>query len=179
MSSPLPEFVDPWRLAEQGKAFSGTIELKDLPRLREALMSEEGRAEFELRFERGDQRRVCIRGSVTATLVLECQRCLEPMDYPVDSPVDLAVIEVVEEVARLPVESEPLLAEEGRIRLMDVVEDELLLSIPQVPRHDTRECGGHIEALAADALADIQQADETPEINPFAVLAGLKSNQKN
>ena len=178
MSSRLPEFVDPWRLADQGKLFSGVVELKNLPRLRETLMSEQGSAEFELRFERSDQRRVRIRGSVTATLVLECQRCLERLNYPVETSVNLAVIEVLEEVGRLPAECEPLLAEEGRIRLMDLVEDELLLSIPQVPRHDPSECGTDIETFATVTGAEQERADKTPETSPFAVLARLKPNEQ-
>ena len=177
MSSRLPEFVDPWRLADQRRVFAGAIELNRLPRLCEALMSNRGNAEFELRFEPDQQRRVRVKGSVTATLVLECQRCLGPLHYPVQSNVDLTVIEVLDEIERLPEESDPLLAEEGRIRPMDLVEDELLLSLPQVPRHNPDACGVDVDTLNRATIA-AQQEQETPGVSPFAVLAGLKSHEQ-
>ena len=180
MSSRLPEFVDPWRSADQKRHFSGTVELEKLPRLTDVLMSTEGEAVFELIFDRDDKRRSRIKGSVRATMVLQCQRCLEAMLLPVDISLDLAVIEVPEEAERLPEETEPVQVEDGLIRLLDLVEEELILAIPQVPMHAREQCSTE----SADAMKDAAESSEQESVsetsdNPFAVLADLKKDLKH
>ena len=147
-----------------------------MPRLAEVLLDAEGAAEFEFLFGRDQNRRVVITGFVRSSLGLECQRCLERLELPVDARVRLAVIEVAAEAERLPEEYEPVLIEEDRLRLLDLVEEELLLAIPQIPRHETGQCGIAIESV--DPAASDQEADTRPA-NPFAVLASLKSDNQS
>lgn len=178
MSSRLPEFIDPRRLASQGGGFSGTVKLGDLPRLRGALLETTGSAEFRLEFYRDNRGRARIKGQVRADLVLECQRCLEAMVLPVDAELDLAVIQVPEEADRLPESCDPVWVEEDTMRLLDLVEDELLLAIPQVPRHEPDSCGIDGYIPVDEETADQEQEDEASDKpNPFAVLAGLKSDK--
>jgi len=179
MSKRLPEFVDPWRSADQGKRFSGRVELARLPRLATALKRPSGEVEFELRFERDSKRRSRIKGFVRSVLVVECQRCLGALSYPVDLSLDLAAIEVAAEAERLPEEIEPVQVEEGVIRLLDMVEDELILAIPQVPMHGEGDCETDMSTLGesydpgfgAGTNSDDELAD-----NPFAVLSKLKTD---
>ncbi len=168
MSSRLPDYVDPWRQASLGKAFSGVVRLDELPRLADALVSTQGEARFSLEFYRDEKKRARVRGHVETALQLQCQRCLEPLQLDVDTQMELAVIEVPEEAELLPVECDPVW-----------VEDELILSIPQVPVHGQGECPVELDFESAENLDDFQaQADETDrENNPFAVLAGLKSEK--
>ncbi|MES9858009.1 MAG: YceD family protein [Sedimenticola sp.] len=180
MSSRLPDFVDPWRLANLGNQLSGSVGLGKLLRLADALVSAEGEAQFTLEFYRDEKRRARIKGDTQAQLVLECQRCLEQMTLPVDAEIDLAVIEVPDEAELLPVECDPVMVEEGRIRLLDVIEDELLLAIPQVPMHPLGTCPVELERLFSDGdFKDEQEESATDEANPFAALAGLKPERQN
>ena len=175
----LPEFIDPWRSADQKRVFSGRIELAEMSRVAEALMSNSGDVEFELNFERDNKRRSRIKGFVRSTLVVECQRCLGALSLPVDSSLNLAVVEGPDEAELLPEEIDPVQVEEGMIRLLDLIEDELLLSIPQVPMHDVGECETDISAHS-ESFDSEPEADETDEPeqgdNPFAVLAQLKKD---
>ncbi|HHH40066.1 MAG TPA: hypothetical protein ENK50_10910 [Sedimenticola sp.] len=173
MSSHLPDFVDPWRLAGAGKCFSGEVELARLPRLAAALMVVHGSARYELQFGLGAERRVQITGRVQAQLVLECQRCLESLNQTVDVAVNLAVIEAPSEAERLPDDQEPVLAEEGRIALRDLIEDELLLSLPQIPRHAAGRCA------AGSAGEAVEPEREPGGSGPFAVLEGLRTKPQN
>lgn len=181
MSSRLPEYVDPWRLANLGKVFSGVTGLAELPRLAEALLSADGEVLFNLEFYRDEKRRARVKGNVRAELFLTCQRCMGRMKTPVNADMDLAIIEVFEEAEKLPPECDPVLVDDGRIRLMDLLEDELLLAIPHVPMHDEAECEVKLETYFPDADADEAQELESSadENNPFAVLAGLKSDKQN
>lgn len=178
MSPRLPDSVDPWRTADSGQRFAGSIPLKTLDRLCEALAGSEGEAEYELAFHRDQQRRVLIDGRVKALLSLECQRCLGPMSHSVDSAFHLAVIEVADEVERIPEQCEPVQVEDGRISPLALIEDELLLSIPQVPMHDRANCPTDPRLFHRESDGDDEVDDEAAP-NPFAVLAALKSDEKN
>jgi uncharacterized protein len=174
MSLRLPEFIDPWHFAEIGKELTGHVSLTNLPRLKGILLDLEGEAEVLLRFNKGKSRQVRITGHVKADLKQECQRCLEPVTISVESDVDVVVVEGYEEAELLAEELEPLLAGDKRIRLTEVVEDELLLALPQVPMHPEDECKAAYENYEGSPE---QAAEEEVEkkSNPFAVLKDLKS----
>ena len=94
-----------------------------------------------------------------------CQRCLSPM--PLLLEVDRHFRFVADEAAALAEDDdceEDLLSPSPDLTLQSLLEDELLLAMPLVPRHD--RCDSPIE-LAAD-----------PDLpHPFAVLAGLRLSQ--
>ncbi len=181
MSLRLPEFLDPWRLAEQGGGVEGTVPLARMERLGDLLENRQGDVAFDLRFGRDDKRRPRITGRVRASLALTCQRCLGTLDLPVDVEVDLAVIEVQAEAERLPEACDPLLADNGRVRLLDLLEDELLLAVPQVPMHDAATCSMIEHGADRDpAPATGGAAEAEPERpNPFAALAGLRGDTEH
>ena len=178
MSRRLPEFVDPKRLASQNREYSGDIATQQLARLSDALLESEGKADFQLAFYRDEKRRTRIKGHVRAVLTLQCQRCLEAMDYPVDTDLDLAVITVPEEAEKLPDGCEPVWMEEETLRMLDVVEDELILAIPQIPMHLPDACSTDWENPNLDEIADQDEKDASDTTNPFAVLKGLRSDKE-
>lgn len=177
MSRRLPAFVDPIRLASQNRKYSGTVSLGRLGRLSGALMSAEGDADFSLVFYRDDKQRTRIKGHVQAVLHLQCQRCLQVMDYPVDSALNLAVISVPDEAERLPEACEPVWLEAETLRMMDLVEEELILAIPQIPMHVPGACSTGWEDPDLDEVAQQGQDDGSDLSNPFSVLKGLKSDK--
>jgi uncharacterized protein len=60
-----------------------------------------------------------------------------------------------------------LLLEAPTLKLVELLEDELLLSLPQVPMHALGQC-------AAAQAGEPEEAATTVKENPFAVLAELK-----
>ena len=175
MSSRLPDFVDPWHFADVGKEVSGRVKLLEMPRLAKLLADSDGEAEFIFSFQRGEKKRVHITGTVRAQLVLECQRCMYAVNYQVNNEINLVVVEGSLEAEQLPDKYDPLLAEDNRIRLQDVVEEELLLAMPQVPMHAESECTKADQNMVQPHKAAGE--GETSEPNPFAVLAELKRKQ--
>jgi uncharacterized protein len=167
MSQRLPDHLDPWRFADLGNRISGAFELETLPRLAACLVDTDGEVRFDLEFYRNGSRRPCLRGQVTALLYLECQRCLEKMELPVDSRISLAFVESLDEAERLPEDLDPQLVEEGRVSLRDLIEDELLLALPQVALHPEGTCAPYV-AESGDRIGEEKRA------NPFAVLEQLK-----
>jgi uncharacterized protein len=166
MSQHFPELLDPRRFADLGKHFAGRIPLTAFSRLGPLLFDPAGEdAAFELRFQRESGRAV-VRGRVHARLQLECQRCRGPMAFDAVSEICLAVVEALGEVERLPEPYDPLLLEAPSLKLVELLEDELLLSLPQVPMHARGQC-------AAAQTGEPEEAATVKE-NPFAVLAELK-----
>lgn len=110
-----------------------------------------------------------IKGKVSATLQLECQRCLQAMDVKVEGRFKFALINDEDEIELLPDEFEPYLLEGEEQSVIDLVEDELLLSLPMVTVHDD----------ACSAVMTEQQkeiAAQKEAAHPFAALKSLKDS---
>lgn len=70
----------------------------------------------------------------------------------------------------LPEAYEPAQVDEnGEINLVELIEDEMILELPQVAMHDDANCN---VGSANISFGEIPVADERP--NPFAVLKNLK-----
>ena len=164
------------RAAETEAAYAGSVSLDSFPRLREILVVREGEAHYDLAFRRDDEGYVVAAGSVHAVLGLECQRCLRPMRYQLDADISLALVKGLDEARELPDEYDPLMLDERLIRSRDLIEDELLLGIPQIPMHPAGLCVAQ-GIMVGDCAAG--PSDVTAETNsPFAVLADRKQNDK-
>jgi len=160
------------------RSFEGEFPLRKMKRLEGLLASAEGSAgsagtcRFRLAFgheQLGNTRFPQLSLEVEATLPLVCQRTLEPFDLPLRIEQRLGLIRRESEEAGLPPDVEPLLVpENGQLRLVDLVEDELILALPVVPMSP----GGADEIETEWPAEGSESADERP--NPFAELARLK-----
>jgi uncharacterized protein len=128
------------RLADRGISLKGELELKALPRLNDILHADRGNVSADLRFQkRGGW--LTVELEYAATVELTCQRCLEEFAYPVGARVEMALVES-ETGESVPAGCEALVVEQGRLRPADVVEDELIMALPLVPRHArSDDCG--------------------------------------
>ncbi len=126
-------------------------------------------AQANLRQDEAGNESIWLQLTVDTTLPLICQRCLSPVDVPVQ--VDRWFRFVETEAAALEQDDESeedLLVMSREFDLASLIEDEVLMDLPLVPRHDT--CPVAVKLAAADA--DFEDVPTKP--NPFAVLAGLK-----
>jgi len=108
--------------------------------------------------------------SAEVALPQTCQRCLGPVDVPVHFEREFRFV-ASEEVAEVEDEEseEDVLVLSRDFNLMELVEDELLMALPVVPKHDV--CPGAVKLQVADP--DFAE-DEQEKPNPFAVLEQLK-----
>jgi len=107
-------------------------------------------------------------------LSLTCQRCLGVVNVPVvvDRWFRFVPSEQVAEQEDEDAE-EDLLVLETHFKLHDLIEDEVLLAMPLVPRHD--ECPGKVKLSAVDPDFEVAQAAKP---KPFEALAALKNAKK-
>lgn len=168
MSREFPDWINPWKAAEGKRIFSGSIPLVRLQRLRPLLASDGGEARFTAAFGLDREKRAMVVVEVTAELPLICQATLEEYFEPVRRKSRLAVVETELDQEMLPEGYEATCAVEGRLRFEDLVEDELLLALPQVPRKP----GSAEVSFSARPAADMGPIEgETHK--PFAGLAEL------
>ncbi len=73
----------------------------------------------------------------------------------------------------IPPEYEQYIMESDKIRIPEMVEDEILLSMPQVAKHEADDCPVDRSLQTGNASEDT--GSETERKNPFAVLKNLKS----
>lgn len=72
-----------------------------------------------------------------ATVRLTCQRCLSPLDLPVQIQRGIRFVpDEAQAEAEDAQSDEDVLSLEQRLNLIELIEDELLLALPFAPRHD-------------------------------------------
>ncbi|WP_126445520.1 YceD family protein [Sulfuricystis multivorans] len=163
--------IDSLRFAEEGGQIAGRLALAQLPRLADVVTSQEGWLACVLegcRLDCAGESRPGLRLTVTGRVQLQCQRCLAAVE--VDCAIDSHLLlvpsgadwpeEDLESDAWDAIEASPALS------LLALVEEEVLLALPIVPRH--ADC---VPPLAVGAAPE---EDRAP--SPFAVLAGLKQH---
>lgn len=140
MASDLPEHLDPIRFCDQKAALQGSIKLSKFNNLKPLLASDDEAVEVVLNFSRDSEKRAVIRTHYCGVLNLICQRCLQDYAKEFDIEAQLAVIETLEQAHDLPDELDPLLFQGELVSTKDMIEEELLLLIPMVPRCDRQGC---------------------------------------
>lgn len=173
---------DPLRLdvehfaADKG-SLSGTWPLRGMPRLVEACHADEPPAAAaevawqlagERRREAGGESHAWLMLRLDAEVQLTCQRCLGAVATPLSFERWFHFVDGEAQAAKLDVDSEDdVLASVRALDLHQLAEDELLLALPLVPRHEV--CP---QPLPQSAVASPAEGVDAP--NPFAALAALK-----
>ena len=172
MSARLPETIDPIQLAEQGVSLTGELPLRELARLASVCVSSEGKATANLKFTQAHRGLHFLRARIEARLRLVCQRCLQPMEVEVQSEPVLALFRPGEPQAGVPEEAEPLVVGPDW-SLASLLEDELLLAMPMMPKHESGNCA--LGTLSPSKARQIEVKTHKP--NPFAVLEKLRNRE--
>ena len=160
--------INPLRLARAKERIEGNVQLASLPRINPLLLDNRGKLKYCLNFDY-DEAGVCIiESQIETRLILECQRCFKAVDIEISNRSLLGVVHNKDESDALPSEYEPLQLEDDTATIEELIEDELLLSIPLSALHSEINCAGTAELNPVNAEAKRQ---------PFADLAELIKNK--
>src|SRR3990167_4745629 len=145
MTSPvLPKFADPLALAKSNSTLRGTVLLKNLPRVQAIYNQQNQFADVTLQFGR-DAATLFIKGHLRAALHLCCERCGKSMVYPIDMEFTLSPVSSDAQIKNLNPLYEAVVMENELVSVMELVEDEILLALPMVAKHeDVAVCGAEI-----------------------------------
>jgi uncharacterized protein len=175
MSRPLPAQLDPIALATLGDGLAGTVSLLTMERLKgvvERLVEHDARV--SLRCAKLASGIHLLTGVVSARFQMICQRCLGGVNINIDRNFELALVNSDVEAARIQDDYETHELKKGRLVTSELIEDELLLSLPIIPMH------AH-ESACDPAMLHIlrhnsKEPGNQPSTNPFEVLKNLKLN---
>jgi uncharacterized protein len=134
-----PVEVDPWRFCKDGQSWETRSDVAAFPRLAHEFT--QGTL-FCRVVGRVDQRgSLSLQLTVNGDVQLTCQRCLGSMPYKVDVERTLYLARNEAEMERLDALPDSDAIQAGEIlSLVDLVEDEVLLSLPLATMHAEGEC---------------------------------------
>ncbi|MCC6209220.1 MAG: DUF177 domain-containing protein [Gammaproteobacteria bacterium] len=170
MSGRLPETVHWDRLTEGGEILRGAMALRGMARLAGCLLDDEGDVDVELELGVDAQKVRYLRGHLRTTLNLVCQRCLQPLPYPLDIDICLGLLVSEDQMERLPEVYDPYVLDHRKAELRTIVEDELMLALPLIPTHDAAHCAIDAAYVATEVEA---QPKDSGTRQPFAGLGAL------
>lgn len=153
-----PGVIDGLQFARSAGELRGELYQSQLPRLAELQCATEA-VSFALSGAIDPEGRPTLRISVRGSLRLVCQRCLDQVEFPVEIDSELFLSGSEREIAETDDELDRIIAGKA-MEIAELVEDEILLILPMVPRHE------RCEAPAAS------EPESRP--SPFAVLGKLK-----
>ena len=173
----VPDKLDVAALAHDDASLQGEWPAESLQRLADSAAPEAPASGWpalhwslhgEIRQPKATTPQTWLHLTASAEVALTCQRCLKPVHEAIDIDRWIRFVDTEAEAAALDVDSDDdVLALPRHLDARELIEDELLLALPLVPRHD----------VCPEPLAHVDELDE-PEVeerpNPFAALAALK-----
>ncbi len=158
--------VDSLSFALNKDTLSGTVLVAELSRLVDALHSNQGTLEYTLTGGVNQFGRPVLHCQVKGKLQPQCQRCLEGMEYLLDTQSDLILARDEAELLHLDDqedEATDAILADAKLNVLALIEDEVLLDLPISARHPAGAC----------QVKTGNDGDE--ERKPFDVLAKLKA----
>ena len=173
----LPRHIDPRKFAQQGVSINGDIDLSQLDRLLPLLATSAGDIVAELTFGRTEEhQQYCLQGKIKAQVSMICQRCLEASPQQLEAEVKLAMLWNDDQATQLPKSWDPWVVGDGQTDLYQVIEDELILSLPIVAYHSDPCMATDLYQSQTQQYEQQLQAQAATKPNPFQVLAQLKGS---
>ena len=158
--------LDVEELASRRATLAGVVEAESLPRLLEVVTATPGTVAYRIVFTRDVSGRPRMSGHVEGVLPLVCQRCLDRLDWSFDARFEFVAVEGGREDTGGP---DAVSCSGGRIELEPMIEDEILLALPNAPVHPRGSC-------EAPSIRDAREQPPSRPSGPFAALSALRSN---
>jgi uncharacterized protein len=136
-------------LANRGVTLGGELTIGKLTRLKSLLHSDVGSVSATLRFRQRGDGWLATELEYRAAVELVCQRCLEPFRHELADTANVVLADAAAVPTAVPEGFEPFELEAGRLQPAELVEEELIVAIPLVPKHERIEdCGSVARQLA-------------------------------
>lgn len=162
----VPGRLEPRKLVSQGAILEGALATDSMARLHAAVLGLEDEVGVHLEFGRDEENRPLLDGRFSLGVELQCQRCLGGVAIDLKGAFHLGLVWREEQVDQLPRALDPWWVEDEWLDVCDLIEDELLLALPIVPRHPEGQCFIDASYVGGDQEEERQ--------SPFNVLAQLK-----
>jgi len=192
--------LDIYEFAQSGRQAAGAVRVSQLPRMLNEVPAEaperdtaftwqaEGATQPELQDDGTEGPQPYLRLAIHGAAWLECQRCMTPYSQAFNVDATYRIVNTEAEAEEFPLDEDEVEVIVGsrQFDLIDLIEEELLLSLPLVPKHEV--CPKVHESLVSGVAGTEGEGDEAaqdeadeggePERpNPFAALESLKRGE--
>lgn len=168
----LPSRFNPVELARARQNCQVSLPVPHFTRFSELLASPGGDVTATVKFDT-EGRQAIATGSLQTNVQVICQRCLQATDFTIDTEFSFGFVASEADADDLDAGYDPVVTDEkGELTAVDLLEDELILQIPQrvVHSNETQCDPAVIEALSRED--DVQPNKH----NPFSGLDELLKN---
>jgi len=155
--------IDTLAFGRERGVLDGDLAVSSLTRLRDALTESSGTLTYHVEGGVGCDGRSQLSLAIGGSLSLCCQRCLEALDYPLDLHSLLEFVDDEHDLTQEELEddSRDFLPNQKELDVVELIEDEILLALPTVPRHDSCRLPAGSDAASG-------------KVSPFSVLAATR-----
>lgn len=160
-----------YSLAKKQFCFNEVVSLKQFERLY-AVLKQDVLVNLNIVFDLKGERTPIIQGSVETIVKLDCQRCLEIMDFKLNSDINFSFVKEGKETQETEVE---ILTYKDKVNVFEVIEEALLLDLPMIAKH--QQCNiKYAKNDDKESLKEMKAFEKLErKINPFAILSKLEN----
>lgn len=161
--------IDPFEFCRKGESLKGKASLSELGRLAAVCADKTGELLWDVSGSVNKRNQPQLILGISGTVNLMCQRCLSPLAYDFGSDTTVLVAKTEEQADEMEEtlgneDSAEVVVADGKINVLDLIEDEALLSLPLSSKHE----------ICPDSSTD--ELKNKPE-SPFSVLRQLKKKE--
>ncbi len=156
--------IDSLAFGRERGVLHGDLAVSSLFRLHDLLTERSGALKYHIEGSVGSDGRSRLSIAVAGRLFLCCQRCLEALDYPLDLHSLLEFVDDGHDLTKEELEDDlrDFLPHQKDLDVMDLIEEEILLALPPVPRHD-------------DCRLPAPGHEAAEKVSPFSALSAARS----
>jgi len=139
----LPKSINIIKAANESNDYLGYMKTLELDKLRTYLHEshEDNSLYVKVTVKQDLQYRYIVNLEIKGEIYLTCQRCLGELKFNIDKQLDLIALNTIDNISNKEGDFEPVILDDsGKLDLYDIISDEVILSIPQVPRHAVEKC---------------------------------------
>lgn len=172
-----PFILDPIKAAKEGMVLNQTFSFSHLTSLHQCIV--DGTYDFQLNLTfHFENNKPLLDGQLAGKVTLLCQRTLEPFEFSFDDRVKLGFITDDRFFKNFPDTYDPYIYKDNQINLIELLEEEILLSIPMIPKKPLNDCQPE-QNTSYYGVFETSDTKKQDKPNPFSALKELKFTQKN
>ncbi|MBL4940241.1 MAG: 23S rRNA accumulation protein YceD [Colwellia sp.] len=165
----LPITISPTRSAQRRLVCEGVFKFSEMTRLLAISEMRSEQVQVSAKFDVDERGLTVMSGTASALVALTCQRCNELFDSKLKVEFTFSPAKNEEAAENIPSYYDVIeLDENGEVNLRELVEEELILMIPLIPRHDIKDCSADADSVWGELPEELEKP------NPFDVLKQLK-----
>jgi DUF177 domain-containing protein len=163
---------DAFKAVSSRTARSGSTDVATLPRAAERLADGVARIDWRIAGTLDSRERPALEVRLDGAVSLECQRCLRTFEWPVAQRTLLLLARDEHELALLDADDDrEVIVAAAPLDPLELVEDELLLTLPFAPHCERDDCNSGMEAI----IGQVGPSEPPQRTSAFGALSALRS----